>query len=78
LIEQALEQPTGEMAAPIWRQAAARTTADQPCTRLFQPDGPAGVNERVRNTVINTLGVYRNLWEWWAADAGRTATAATP
>jgi peptide/nickel transport system substrate-binding protein len=76
LIQQALAQPTEDQAAPIWRQAAAMIVADQPYTWLYYFDEPVAVRERVQNTLVNTLGVYQNLWEWWVTDA--TRTAATP
>jgi peptide/nickel transport system substrate-binding protein len=76
LIQQALAQPTEEQAAPIWRQAAARITADQPYSWLYFYDEPVGVNERVQGTQINTLSTYQNAWEWWVTDG--TRSAATP
>jgi peptide/nickel transport system substrate-binding protein len=78
LIQQALAQPTEERAAPIWRQTAALIVADQPYTWLYYLDEPVAVRERVQGTVINTLGAYQNLWEWWVTDGARTETAATP
>lgn len=75
LIQQALAQPTEETAAPYWRQAAARIVADQPYTWLYYFDELVGVNQRLQGTVINTLGTYQNMWEWWVQDAARTAAA---
>lgn len=65
LIAEARAQPSYERAAPIWRQAASRIAQDQPYTWLFFMDMVDGVNNRVRDTKIDTYGPYQNLWEWW-------------
>jgi peptide/nickel transport system substrate-binding protein len=75
LIQEALAQPTEELAAPIWRRVAALIVADQPYTWLYYFDEPVGVRERVQGTVINTLSTYQNMWEWWVTDGGRGAVA---
>jgi peptide/nickel transport system substrate-binding protein len=69
LIEEALAQPTEELAAPLWREAAGHIVADQPYTWLYYMDAVVGVRNRVRNTRIDTLGMIQNLHEWWVADA---------
>lgn len=76
LMQQALAQPTEELAAPLWRQAAALIVADQPYTWLYYLDEPVGIRERLQGTVVNTLSVYQNAWEWWVTDGARTT--ATP
>jgi peptide/nickel transport system substrate-binding protein len=78
LIQQALAQPTDELATPVWRQAAAQITADQPYSWLYFYDEPVGVNERVQGTQINTLSTYQNAWEWWVRDGAGARAAATP
>ena len=69
LIAEALAQPTEELAAPLWREAAGHIVADQPYTWLFYMDAVVGVRNRVRNTRIDTLGMLQNLYEWWVTDA---------
>ena len=39
--------------------------ADQPYTWLFYFDQLAGVNDKIQNTRIDTLGMYQNIHEWW-------------
>ena len=65
LIERARSAPTFEVAAPIWREAATAIVADQPYTWLFYFDSVDGVNNRLRDTKIDTYGPYQNTWEWW-------------
>lgn len=65
LFAQAGAQPTEELALPFWKQAAAILSRDQPYTWLFYMDGVDGVNNRLRNTKIDTFGRYQNVWEWW-------------
>lgn len=65
LIERARSAPTFEAAAPIWREAATRIVDDQPYTWLFYMDSVDGVNNRLRDTKIDTYGPYQNTWEWW-------------
>jgi peptide/nickel transport system substrate-binding protein len=65
LFELALSQPTEEAAAPYWREAVSIIVAAQPYTWLFYMDQVVGVNERVRNTRIDTLGTFQNIHEWW-------------
>ncbi len=67
LFDLALSQPTEEEAAPYWRAGAARIVEAQPYTWLFYFDEVVGVNDRIRNTRIDTLGSYQNLHEWWIA-----------
>ncbi len=64
LIDTALAQPTEEAAAPYWRAVARHVVDDRPYAFLYYFDGLVGVNERVRNTRIDTYGVYQNLYEW--------------
>lgn len=64
LMEEALSQPTAEIAAPYWREAVAQIIEDQPYTWLYYFDGVVGVNNRLQGTVINTLGTYQRIWEW--------------
>ncbi|MEX2583921.1 MAG: ABC transporter substrate-binding protein [Gemmatimonadota bacterium] len=61
----ALEQPTEEEAAPYWREAASLIVADQPYTWLYYYDTPYAVNNRLQGTVVNTLGQYQQVWEWY-------------
>jgi peptide/nickel transport system substrate-binding protein len=65
LFEQALAQPTNELAAPIWRQAAERIVAAQPYTWLYYYDELVGVNNRLQGTRIDTLSSLQRMWEWW-------------
>jgi peptide/nickel transport system substrate-binding protein len=65
LFAEAVQQPTGEAAAAYWRQAAALIVADQPYTWLYYFDSPYAVNNRVRGTMVNTLGAYQRSWEWY-------------
>ncbi len=65
LFEQALAQPTAELANPLWRQAAARIVQAQPYTFLYFMDQLTGVNNRLRGIRIDTYGAYQNTWEWW-------------
>lgn len=64
LMDSALAQPTAEAAARYWREAARVVVGDRPYAFLYYYDGLVGVNERVRNTRIDTYGVYQNLHEW--------------
>jgi peptide/nickel transport system substrate-binding protein len=73
LFDQALSQPTEELAAPFWVEAASRIVAQQPYTWLFYMDIIVGVNDRVRGTRIDTYGAYQNLHEWWVRDAAATS-----
>lgn len=76
LIEEALSQPTEGAAAPYWRETAARIIEDQPYTWLYYFDGLIGVNNRLRGTLINTLGTYQQIWEWESVDPSGAETAA--
>ena len=80
LFDLALGQPTEEEAAMYWREAAGRIVAAQPYTWLFYFDQVVGVNDRIRNTRIDTLGSYQNIHEWWivggAGDPDRADPAA--
>jgi peptide/nickel transport system substrate-binding protein len=73
LITEALAQPTEETAAPFWREAAALIVQDQPYTWLYYFDEPVGVNERLQGTLVNTLGRFQRMWEWWVTDAPQPA-----
>jgi peptide/nickel transport system substrate-binding protein len=65
LMEQALAQPSGEAAAPFWRQAAATIVADRPYTWLYFFDQVDGRSSRLRGMKVDTYGPYQNAWEWW-------------
>ncbi|HEX2095512.1 MAG TPA: ABC transporter substrate-binding protein [Longimicrobiaceae bacterium] len=65
LFEQALSQPTSELANPYWRQAAELIARDQPYTWLYYFDQVDGVNNRLKGMKIDTFGSYQNAWEWW-------------
>jgi peptide/nickel transport system substrate-binding protein len=65
LFEEAVGQPTEEDAAEYWRRAASLIVADQPYTWLYYYDTPFGINNRLRGTVVNTLGQYQRVWEWY-------------
>jgi peptide/nickel transport system substrate-binding protein len=65
LIDRALAEETLEAAGPLWRQAERLIVEDQPYTFLFILDRTYGVNDRVRGTVPDPRGFYRNLHEWW-------------
>jgi peptide/nickel transport system substrate-binding protein len=81
LMEQARAQTTAEAANPLWRQAASRIAQDQPYTWLWYLDSVNAVHNRLRNTLINTYGIYQNTWEWWIPQAQRRGggtRAATP
>jgi len=75
LFDLALGQPTEEEAAPFWREAAGLVVDAQPYTWLYYFDQVVGVNERIRNTRIDTLGTYQNIHEWWIdpGDSGEPA-----
>jgi len=72
LFERALEQPTEELAAGYWSEAAGLIVAEQPYTWLYYLDAVVGVRQRVRNTRIDTLGSLQNLHEWWIDDGTST------
>jgi peptide/nickel transport system substrate-binding protein len=65
LIDRALSAETLEEAGPMWKRVQELIVEDQPYTFLFILDRIYGVNERVRGTVPDTRGYYRNLSEWW-------------
>lgn len=71
LIGQAMAQPTHERSVPYWRAAASRMVQDQPYTWLYYLDMVDGVNERLRDTIVNTFGPYQNVWEWWIPESRR-------
>jgi peptide/nickel transport system substrate-binding protein len=75
LIETALAEPTEELAAPHWRQAAALIVAEQPYTWLFYMDQLAIVRDYIKNTRIDTLGTYQNIHEWWIPAAYQNTVA---
>lgn len=78
LFDQALSQPTAEAAIPYWKRAAALIVRDQPYTWLHYYDQVDGVNNRLRNTKVNTLGRYLNPWEWWIPVSQQRGRAAAP
>jgi hypothetical protein len=75
LFEVALAQPTEELAAPYWRDAASLIVAEQPYSWLFYMDQVWGVNDRIRNTRIDTLGAFQNIHEWTLVDEAGGAAA---
>jgi len=64
----ALEQPTEELAAPYWREAASLIAADHPYTWLYYYDTPYGVANRFQGVVVNTLGQYQKSEGWYIAE----------
>jgi peptide/nickel transport system substrate-binding protein len=70
LIDSALVQASPQAAAPYWRAAARQVVEDRPYAWLYYYDGLVGVNERVRNTRIDTYGAYQNLYAWRIARPG--------
>jgi peptide/nickel transport system substrate-binding protein len=75
LFDLALAQPTEELAAPYWVDASAKIVEQQPYTWLFWMDIVMGVNNRVRNTKVDTYGAYQNIEQWWVVDAAAEAGA---
>lgn len=69
LMAQAEQQPTTELAVPLWKAAAERIVQDQPYTWLYYYDAVTGRRDRLRGVKVNTYGAYQNTWEWWLADA---------
>lgn len=78
LFEQALAQPTEQLAAPFWRAAVAQIVRDQPYTFLYYLDQVDGVSDRLQGMKIDTYGAYQNAWEWWVRDGGQPGGAAAP
>jgi peptide/nickel transport system substrate-binding protein len=82
LMQQALAQPTAELANPLWRAAAERIVQDQPYTWLYYYDQVTVVRDRLRGVRVDSYGAYQNLWEWWiprSLQGGtRSAGGATP
>jgi peptide/nickel transport system substrate-binding protein len=74
LFEEALAQPTKETAYPIWREAASKIVAQQPYTWLFYFDQAVAVRGRIKNTRIDSLSKYQNIYEWWIDDATTETT----
>ena len=65
LFEKALSQPSVEEAVPVWREAASLLARDQPYTWLYFFDSVDAVRDRLRDTEIDSYGLYNNTWEWW-------------
>ncbi|MEX1257594.1 MAG: ABC transporter substrate-binding protein [Gemmatimonadota bacterium] len=79
LFDTALSQPTEELAAPYWREAATLIVAEQPYSWLYYMDQVWGVNDRIRNTRIDTLGSYQNIHEWTiVGEEGGAAEGGSP
>ena len=78
LFERARGETTPERANALWKQAAAQIVADRPYTWLYFLDTVIGVNERLRNTKIDTYGAYQNTWEWWIPRERQRGAAAAP
>ncbi|KPK62092.1 MAG: hypothetical protein AMS21_08190, partial [Gemmatimonas sp. SG8_38_2] len=55
---------TSEDAAPHWRAAAKVIANDRPYAFLWFFDDAVAVNRRVRDTRIDTYGLYQNLYQW--------------
>ena len=68
LIPLALAAATAEDAADHWRAAARVIATDRPYAFLWFYDDPIVVNERVKNTRIDTYGIYQNLYQWRLED----------
>ena len=77
VMDQALDQPTEEAAAALWRQAASLISRDQPYSFLYFYDTVNAIHERLRNVEVNPLGHYLNPWEWWIP-AGQQRGGAAP
>ena len=71
LIRRALAMETIEESRSLWYEAQAKIVDDQPYTFLFTLDKIFGVSERVRGTIPDTRGYYRNLEDWWIPKAKR-------
>jgi peptide/nickel transport system substrate-binding protein len=80
LFQQALDQPTDEAAAPLWKQGVVELIEDQPYTWLYYLDQVNALSSRLRGVDIDTYGPYQNIWEWWIPQRlqGRGAAAAPP
>jgi peptide/nickel transport system substrate-binding protein len=65
LFDLAIAQPTDQAAAPYWSEAAGIIVRDQPYTFLYYYDLPYGIRDRLRGTLVNTLGQYQRPWEWY-------------
>ena len=76
LMAQAKEQPTAQLANPLWRAAAARIVELQPYSFLYYYDPVTAVSDRLRGVRIDTYGAYQNSWEWWIPRARQGASAA--
>ena len=74
LMQQALAQPTAELANPLWRQAAERIVQGQPYTWLYYYDQVTLVRDRLRGVRVDSYGAYQNLWEWWIPRARQGGT----
>ena len=55
---------TSEDAAPHWRAAAKVIANDRPYAFLWFFDDAVAVNQRIRDTRIDTYGLYQNLYQW--------------
>jgi peptide/nickel transport system substrate-binding protein len=64
LIPLAQAAPTAEAAAPYWREVARIIADDRPYAFLWYFDDTAAVSEQVKNTRIDTFGLYQNIYEW--------------
>jgi peptide/nickel transport system substrate-binding protein len=74
LMQQAVAQPTAELANPLWRQAAERIVQGQPYTWLYYYDQVTLVRDRLRGVRVDSYGAYQNLWEWWIPRARQGGT----
>ncbi len=78
LLERALEQPTPERAAPLWKDFASEVVEAQPYTWLYFYDIVDAVGPRLRGMKVDTYGSYQNTWEWWIPRSLQRGRPATP
>jgi len=55
-------------AGPFWMEIQSIIHQEQPCTFLYWIKDIVGVNRRLKNTNINTLGVTDDMHEWYIGD----------
>jgi peptide/nickel transport system substrate-binding protein len=52
-------------ALPLWRAYQHEILREQPYTYLFSQQKLAGINERLRDVVLDLRGDWVNIHEWW-------------
>lgn len=67
LIDSALAAPSREAAAPHWRRAARRISADHPYAFLWYFDVLYGARSRLQGIDVSADGFAANAHEWWVA-----------